>query len=62
MAAANEKTTYTAAEEAALESRIQQQQDEIDALKKKLDHMNEVFANAQRARFGQSSENEYSAL
>ncbi|MBR4289374.1 MAG: IS66 family transposase [Oscillospiraceae bacterium] len=56
MAAANEKTTYTAAEVAALESRIQQQQDEIDALKKKLDHMNEVFANAQRARFGQSSE------
>ena len=46
MAAANGKTTYTAAEVAALESRIQQQQDEIDALKKKLDHMNEVFANA----------------
>ena len=56
MAAANGKTTYTAADVAALESRIQQQQDEIDALKKKLDHMNEVFANAQRARFGQSSE------
>ena len=47
MAAANEKTTYTAVEVAALESRIQQQQDEIDALKKKLDNMNEVFANAQ---------------
>ena len=46
MAAANEKTTYTAVEVAALESRMQQQQDEIDALKKKLDHMDEVFANA----------------
>ena len=56
MAAAKAKTTYTAAEVAALEDKIQQQQDEIDALKKKLEHMNEVFANAQRARFGQSSE------
>ena len=41
---------------AALENKIQQQQDEIDALKKKLDHMNEILLNAQRARFGQSSE------
>ena len=56
MAAAKEKSTYTAAEVAALESKIQQQQEEIDALKKKLDHMTEIFANAQRARFGQSSE------
>ena len=35
MAAAKEKTTYTAAEVAALEDKIQQQQNEIDALKKK---------------------------
>jgi len=56
MAAAKSKTTYTAAEVAALENKIQQQQDEIDALKKKLDHMNEILLNAQRARFGQSSE------
>ena len=56
MAAAKFKTTYTAAEVAALENKIQQQQDEIDALKKKLDHMNEILLNAQRARFGQSSE------
>lgn len=56
MAAAKEKTTYTAAEVAALEAKIQQQQEEIDALKKKLEHMNEVFLNAQRARFGRSSE------
>ena len=56
MAAADKKTIYTAAEVAALESKIQQQQEEIEALKKKLEHMNEVFANAQRAHFGQSSE------
>ena len=56
MAAADKKTIYTAAEVAALENKIQQQQEEIEALKKKLEHMNEVFANAQRARFGQSSE------
>ena len=63
MAAAKEKTTYTAAEVAVLESTIQSQQSQIQAqqaeieeLKRKLEHMNEVFANAQRARFGQSSE------
>ena len=48
---------------AVLENTIQSQQNQIQArqaqieeLKRKLDHMNEVFANAQRARFGQSSE------
>ena len=63
MAAENEKTIYTAAEVAALENTIQTQQGQIEAqqaqieeLKRRLDHMNEVFANAQRARFGQSSE------
>ena len=63
MAAADKKTTYSAAEVAALESTIQTQQSQIhaqqaqiDELKRKLEHMNEVFANAQRARFGQSSE------
>ena len=63
MSATKKKTTYTAAEVAALESTIQTQQNQIQAqqaqieeLKRKLDHMNEVFANAQRARFGQSSE------
>ena len=63
MAAKQQKTTYTAAEVAVLESTIQNQQSQIqaqqaqiDELKRKLDHMNEVFANAQRARFGQSSE------
>ena len=56
MAAEQKKNTYTAAEVAVLESKIQEQQAEIEELKRKLDHMNEVFANAQRARFGQSSE------
>ncbi len=56
MAAADKKMTYTATEVAVLESQIQQQQAEIEALKKKLEHMNEILANAQRARFGRSSE------
>ncbi len=56
MAVADKKTTYTAAEVAVLEDKIQRQQAEIEELKRKLEHMNEVFANAQRARFGQSSE------
>ena len=38
------------------QSQIQVQQAQIDELKRKLDHMNEVFTNAQRVRFGQSSE------
>ena len=56
MAAAQKKNTYTAAEVAELQTTIRQQQAEIDTLKKKLDHMNEILLNAQRARFGQSSE------
>ena len=56
MAAEKKKNTYTAAEVAELQTMIQQQQAEIDELKKKLDHMNEILLNAQRARFGQSSE------
>ena len=56
MAAKQQKNTYTAAEVAVLENKIQEQQAQIEELKRKLDHMNEVFANAQRARFGQSSE------
>ena len=56
MAAAEKKTTYTAAEVADLESKLQQLLAENDMLKKKLDHMSEILANAQRARFGQSSE------
>ena len=54
MAAENKKSTYTAAEVAALEDTIAKQKAEIDELKRKLEHMNEVFANAQRARFGLS--------
>lgn len=56
MVAADNKTTYTAAEVAVLEDTILKQKQEIEQLKRKLEHMNEVFANAQRARFGQSSE------
>ena len=56
MVAKQQKTTYTAAEVAVLENKIQEQQAQIEELKRKLEHMNEVFANAQRARFGQSSE------
>ena len=41
---------------AALEDTIAKQKAEIDELRRKLEHMNEVFANAQRVRFGQSSE------
>ena len=57
MAAKQQKNTYTAAEVAVLENTIQELQAQIEELKRKLEHMNEVFANAQRARFGQSSEN-----
>lgn len=35
---------------------LRQMSAQIEELKRKLEHMNEVFANAQRARFGQSSE------
>ena len=56
MTAADKKTTYSAAEVAILEDTILKQKQEIEELKRKLEHMNEVFANAQRARFGQSSE------
>lgn len=52
MAAAKKKNTYTAAEVAELQTTIRQQQAEIENLKKKLDHMNEILLNAQRARFG----------
>lgn len=53
MPTAELKTTYTAAEVAAL---IQSLQEENAELRRKLEHMNEVFLNAQCARFGQSSE------
>ena len=56
MATEQQKTAYTAAEVAVLEETILKQKAEIDELKRKLEHMNEVLLNAQRARFGQSSE------
>ena len=52
--------TYTAAEVAELIRPLTQSvealQKENAELKRKLEHMNEILANAQRARFGQSSE------
>lgn len=56
MSTKQQKTTYSAADVAILEDTIQKQQAEIEELKRKLDHMNEILLNAQRARFGQSSE------
>ena len=60
MAAADKKSTYTAAEVAELirplADSVELLQKENAELKRKLEHMNEVFANAQRARFGQSGE------
>ena len=60
MAAADKKSTYTAAEVAELirplADSVELLQKENAELKRKLKHMNEVFANAQRARLGQSSE------
>ena len=56
MSAKQKKNIYTAAEVAVLENKIQEQQAQIEELKRKLEHMNECLANAQRARFGQSSE------
>lgn len=56
MAKASKKTTYSAAEVAAMETKILEQQAEIEALHQKLDRMNEILLNSQRARFGQSSE------
>ena len=56
MATPQQKTTYSAAEVAALEETILKLKTENDELRRKLEHMNEIFADAQRARFGQSSE------
>ena len=60
MAAAGKKITYTAAEVAELIRPLAQSvellQKENAELKRKLEHMNEVFANAQRSQYGQSSE------
>ena len=58
MAAADRKITYTAAEVAELIRPLTQSvealQKENAELKQKLEHMNEILANAQRARFGQT--------
>ena len=59
MAAADKKITYTAAEVAELIRPLTQSvealQKENEELKRKLEHMNEVFANAHSAQYGRSS-------
>ena len=44
MAATDKKIAYTAADVAILEETILKQKAEIEELKRKLEHMNEVFA------------------
>lgn len=56
MSAADTKKSYTADEIAALIKSVEQLQTENAELRRKLEHMNEILLNAQRARFGQSSE------
>lgn len=46
MAAAQGKTTYTAAEVAELVCSIQKLQEENAELKRKLEHINEILVNA----------------
>ncbi len=52
----NVSTVNSAAEILTLKSKIEEKDKEIAQLKQKLEHMNELLLNAQRARFGQSSE------
>ena len=56
-------TNYHRADVTLLQSEVARLQEEnvalaaqVEELKRKLEHMTEVFANAQRAQFGQSSE------
>ena len=56
MGAADKKTSYTADEVTALIRSVEQLQTENAELRRKLEHMNEILLNAQRAQFGQSSE------
>ena len=50
------KTEYNAAYVQKLEASVQELRDENERLRQKLERMNELLLNAQRARFGQSSE------
>ena len=50
------KTKYDTAYVKTLEATVEEQKDEILRLRQKLERMNEQLLNAQRARFGQSSE------
>ena len=50
------KTGYDAAYVMTLEASVQELRDENERLRQKLERMNELLLNAQRVRFGQSSE------
>jgi len=56
MSKQNQKSSGSAAEIDALKATIASQEKEILELRRKLERMNEILLNAQRARFGQSSE------
>ena len=58
MAVADKKITYTAADVADLIRPLSQSVEALqqENAERKLEHMNEVFANAQRSQYGQSSE------
>lgn len=56
MSAETNQAQKSTAEIAALESALKAKDDEIARLHRKLERMNELLLNAQRARFGQSSE------
>ncbi len=56
MAKQNQNTSVTAAENAALKETVAALEKEVAELRRKLERMNELLLNAQRARFGRSSE------
>ncbi len=60
--ALKEKGTFLEEKNALLERQLSQQSAQIEELKRKLEHMNEVFANAQRAQYGQKSEKQQYVL
>ena len=58
----SQKPNKTSKSIAEYEREISALKTEIDDLKMKLEHMNEILVNMQRARFGQSSEKQNTFL
>ena len=56
MAAEKQKTTYSAAEVAEMLNAIKALKEQNDELQRQLEHMSQLLLNAQRSRFGSSSE------